>query len=453
MSTLHESASPIGPLAKDWRLARVEDLTVKVGSGATPTGGKQSYLAERSNFALVRSQNVFDRRLAMDGLAFVTDEAAAKLKIVHLQERDVLLNITGDGVTFARACLVPRHILPACVNQHVSILRTDHRRCDPGFLVSYLVHPLTKKYIESFNTGGSRRAITKAHILSFQVPLPPLATQRKIASALGAYDELIENNRRRIEILEEMARRLYREWFVQFRFPGHAHVPLTDSPLGKIPKGWEVKTLDELCVQPNGIQTGPFGSQLHQSDYTDAGIPVVMPKDIIDSRVSVETIARVPQSICDKLAKHKLEPGDIVLARRGDIGRRSFVTRRQIGWMCGTGCMRLRPAPSVVLPRFLFDAVGSPENIGLIASRAAGAIMPNLNGQVLASIPIVIPPRNVQERYCGIVEPIFELIAGLFDRNANLQTTRDLLLPRLISGELDVSELPIEVEEAARDDE
>ncbi len=98
-------------------------------------------------------------------------------------------------VTFGRACIVPNRVLPACVNQHVSIIRPDSRYCDPGYLLSVLTHPLVKDYIESFNSGGSRRAITKGHIDSFQIPLPPLAEQKAIATVLGALDDKIENNR------------------------------------------------------------------------------------------------------------------------------------------------------------------------------------------------------------------------------------------------------------------
>src|SRR5438067_124284 len=155
--------SPV-PHSPDWSVVRLGDIALKVGSGATPRGGEDSYLFTRDRFALVRSQNVFDRRFDSNGLAFISDEQAEGLKNVILQESDLLLNITGDGITFARCCVVPKEILPACVNQHVAIIRVDPRLADPGYVLSYLSHPAVKSYIESFNAGGSRRAITKGHI-------------------------------------------------------------------------------------------------------------------------------------------------------------------------------------------------------------------------------------------------------------------------------------------------
>jgi type I restriction enzyme, S subunit len=126
------------PHPNGWPVVRLGQITRKIGSGATPTGGEDSYLSERREFALVRSQNVFDRRFEGSGLAFISDEQAARLKNAVLYEGDLLLNITGDGITFSRACVVPRDILPACVNQHVAIIRVDRKIADPGYVLALL---------------------------------------------------------------------------------------------------------------------------------------------------------------------------------------------------------------------------------------------------------------------------------------------------------------------------
>ena len=111
-------------------------------------------------------------------------------------------------------------------------------------------------------------------------------------------------------------------------------------------ESWRETTLGEVCDEVNGIiQTGPFGSQLHQSDYSEVGIPVVMPKDIIEGRIASDTVARVSTEHVERLSRHKLRSGDIVYGRRGDIGRQAFIRPEQAGWMCGTGCLRLRTYP------------------------------------------------------------------------------------------------------------
>jgi type I restriction enzyme S subunit len=241
---------------REWPVVRLGDIAIKIGSGATPLGGEDSYLASRERFALVRSQNVLDRRFDSTGLAFISHAQAEGLRNAVLQERDLLLNITGDGVTFSRCCAVPKEVLPACVNQHVAIIRVDLRRADPGYILSYLTHPAVKSYIESFNAGGSRRAITKGHIESFELPLPPLEEQRAIACILGTLDDKIELNRQMNETLEEMARAIFKSWFVDFdpvraKFEGRdsglpKHIAdlfpdrFENSELGEIPAGWAV---------------------------------------------------------------------------------------------------------------------------------------------------------------------------------------------------------------------
>ena len=178
--------------------------------------GEKAYLPKRLHFALIRSQNVFDRHFESEGLAFISDTHAKELQSVIVQPFDILLNITGDEITFARACLAPNSVLPACVNQHVSIVRVDRTAADPGYILSYLTHPLIKDYVESFNAGGSRRAMTKGHIESFDVPLPPLLEQQAMSRFLRGLDDKIELNRRMNETLEEIARGIFTSWFVAF---------------------------------------------------------------------------------------------------------------------------------------------------------------------------------------------------------------------------------------------
>ncbi len=214
----------------EWTVKRLAEITLKIGSGATPRGGTETYLPERVNFALIRSQNVYDRRFDFEGLVFITDQQAKGLQNSTVRSGDLLLNITGDGVTFARCCAAPEEVLPACANQHVSIVRVDPDSADAGYVLAYLTCPGIKSYIESFNAGGSRRAITKGHIESFELPLPPLEEQHRIADILGTLDEKIELNRKMNETLEAMARVLFRSWFVDFD-PVRAKLEDRDSEL------------------------------------------------------------------------------------------------------------------------------------------------------------------------------------------------------------------------------
>lgn len=161
-----------------------------------------------------------------------------------------------------------------------------------------------------------------------------------------------------------------------------------------------------------------------------------MPKDIVDFRVSVKSIFRIPESLANKLGRHRMVPGDIVYGRRGDIGRRAYIGKRQAGWFCGTGCLRIRPDSLAINPRYLFDALGSPETAGTIANRAKGSTMLNLSGTALKSVPVLVASRNLQDIYAEEVETMREMVEILQEQNAKLRAARDLLLPRLMSGEI-----------------
>ena len=174
---------------------------------------------------------------------------------------------------------------------------------------------------------------------------------------------------------------------------------------------WTTLTLGEICDQVDGfIQTGPFGSQLHESDYSHEGIPVVMPKDIIQSRVVTDSIARVAPEHVERLSRHKLKPGDIVYGRRGDIGRQALIREPQAGWLCGTGCLRLSLGSSIILPLFLHYYLCHTDVIGWIANQAVGATMPNLNTGILRSVSIRHPSLPSQRKIAAILSAYDDLI-------------------------------------------
>ena len=202
---------PLGAPPTGWEVVRLADVTSFISTGATRRGGKNVYKSE--GVSLIRSQNVYDHEFSKHGLAHIDESAAYKLRRVDIQEDDVLLNITGDSV--ARCCVVPKWTLPARVNQHVAIIRTSDR-LNSTFLQKYLSAPRVKAYVLGHDSGGTRKALTKAHIESFLVPLPPLSEQHRIAHILGSLDDKIELNRQMNETLEAMARAIFKSWFVDF---------------------------------------------------------------------------------------------------------------------------------------------------------------------------------------------------------------------------------------------
>ena len=170
---------------------------------------------------------------------------------------------------------------------------------------------------------------------------------------------------------------------------------------------WEKVKLSNISTD---IQTGPFGSQLHQSDYSETGTPVVMPKDLINGKISEESIARVPSSHVERLKKHKIKTGDILYSRRGDVGRCAFATVHEENWLCGTGCLRVTVDELKANPKFVFYQLQKAETIGWVVNHAVGATMLNLNTSILSDVPLELPDLKTQHRIVDMLSAYDDLI-------------------------------------------
>ena len=170
---------------------------------------------------------------------------------------------------------------------------------------------------------------------------------------------------------------------------------------------WKTVTLGDIS---SNIQTGPFGSQLHQSDYSEEGTPVVMPKDLVNGHISEASIARVSEDHVNRLSRHKIEVGDILYSRRGDVGRCAFATDMEQGWLCGTGCLRVTIDRSKAVPKFVFYQLQKVETVGWVEKHAVGATMLNLNTSILSSVPIEIPSIEEQQVIVDMLSAYDDLI-------------------------------------------
>lgn len=170
---------------------------------------------------------------------------------------------------------------------------------------------------------------------------------------------------------------------------------------------WKTTTLGNIA---SNIQTGPFGSQLHQSDYSEIGTPVVMPKDLINGQITESSIARVDDSHVVRLSKHQIENGDIIYSRRGDVGRCAYATKKEQGWLCGTGCLRVTIDNTKAVSKYVFYQLQKQETIGWVENHAVGSTMLNLNTSILSSVPICVPELLVQERIVNILSAYDDLI-------------------------------------------
>ena len=382
-------------IGRAWGVVRLGDYCSKIGSGSTPRGGESVY--QETGVSLIRSQNVYNGQFAMDGLAHLDEEHADQLKGVTVASGDVLLNITGDSV--ARSCRVPEEVLPARVNQHVAIIRPTPTEFDSRFVGYFLISSFMQDTMLSLaGSGGTRKALTKEMIERFEVPHPPLPVQERVADILSTYDDLIQNNRRRMVLLEEAARQLYREWFVRLRFPGHEHTRITNG----VPEGWERVTLGDRA-------TLNYGKGLKAEDRTDGPCPVYGSSGIVGTHDKSLTPA----------------PG-IVVGRKGNVGSVYWCARDY--WPIDTVYF----IDSTTSNLWLYYAL---QHMHFISTDVA---VPGLNRDFAYSRPLLVPKPRVVRDFLETANLLHEQIGKLNEMNAKLRAARDLLLPRLMSGEIAV---------------
>ena len=170
---------------------------------------------------------------------------------------------------------------------------------------------------------------------------------------------------------------------------------------------WKKVKLGEISAD---IQTGPFGSQLHMSDYSEKGIPVVMPRDMINGKITEENIARVTDNHVKRLNRYIISSGNILYARRGDVGKCVYVSEKESGWLCGTGCLRININTAIANPKFVFFQLQKTETIGWVEKNAVGATMLNLNTSILANVPLHLPSLPTQQKIASVLSAYDDLI-------------------------------------------
>jgi len=303
----------------------------------------------------------------------------------------------------------------------------------PHFLWAVVSTDDYQKRFFKLADGAAQPNMSGSQIESVQIPFPVLSTQRKIASILSAYEDLIENNLRRIKILEEMAQSLYREWFVKFRFPGHEKVRMVDSPLGKIPEGWEVVPLSKV--------TG-FISRGISPKYGNSSNIVINQKCIRNGRLNLELSRNNLRKVSDDKF---VQVGDVLINSTGvgTLGRVAQILRGIENCTVDSHVTIVRPLKKTDKHFFGLQLLNLQDHFTSQGRGATGQT--ELGRDAVGETGYIKPPSRLQNRFGEAVEPMRELSLHLLDKNETLRQTRDLLLPRLISGELGLSDLDIDI--------
>jgi len=291
--------------------------------------------------------------------------------------------------------------------QRIILLRAKPGHVDPLFLFYALQSDFGQGELKARASGTTVLGIKQSELRKVRIPIFPLPVQGRIAEILSAYDDLIENNQRRIKILEEMARSLYREWFVNFRFPGHEKIPLVDSRLGPIPKGWAVGRLDDVLVLQRGFD-------LPKADRVEGTVPILAATGVTGFHIEAKVKA----------------PG-VVTGRSGTIGDVLYV--QEDFWPLNTA-LWVKDFPQAE-PLYAYYVLSSLD----LKQLNSGAAVPTLNRNDIHGFDTLIPPRSLQKRFQESAGAMHAQTRKFELRTQNLRRTRDLLLPRLLSGQIQIT--------------
>ena len=421
------------------------EITSKIGSGATPRGGKESYKEE--GISLIRSLNVYDYIFKYEQLAYIDEAQAEKLRNVKVEANDILLNITGASV--CRCCMVPAEVLPARVNQHVAIVRINPDIADPRYVLNTLNSQAFKDALLNISmTGATREALTKSDIQWFRVPLPSLPVQRKIAAILTAYDDMIDINKRRIALLEQTVEELYREWFVRMRFPGHKNIRFIKG----VPEGWEPKSMGALIEHYIG---GGWGEEDQTSGFSESAF-VIRGTDIPKVQAADSSSMPFRFHTPSNLKSRIMQPDDFVFEASGGsknqlLGRNVRVSSALLDSLPepvipASFCKLIRFNRQEVSPYLmqqylkLFYEQGL---VGIFQVQSTGISNYQFES-FLKHHKMLTPPGYLQEQFENAVKPMLDLKDQIGLKNAVATQARDLLLPRLISSKLAVEGLDIQ---------
>jgi type I restriction enzyme S subunit len=322
--------------------------------------------------------------------------------------------------------------------QRVILLRGDPKKISQRYLCFAFQSQIVQARLDARSSGATVAGIKQSELRQVLIPTPDIAIQRRIASILSAYDDLIENNTRRIAILEEMARRIYEEWFVHFRFPGHEQVQMVESELGFIPEGWKITTLNYLC---NSIEDGDW---IETKDQGGKDFRLLQISNVgLNTFVETGNYRFISTEAFKRLRCREVLPGHILIARMPKpIGRAWLVTQQEWRMVTAVDVAIVDAKQSLTSPQFVLHFLNSETTLASFAAQTSGTTRPRITRRQIEAMPVLAPPVELAHRFGLLISPMNDLIALHSKRNANLRTTRDLLLPKLISGELDVSQLP-----------
>ncbi|WP_196521298.1 restriction endonuclease subunit S [Nostoc sp. WHI] len=414
-----------------WKIVKLGDMvreSIRDGVHQTPT-----YV--NYGIPFIKGKDIFDNKVSFANCSYISLEEHLKIsKKVKPELEDILLTKVG---TVGNVAIIETSKNFSIFVQ-VALIKPKLNEVDSRFLMYVLHSRCGQEEIASKSSQSTMRFIGTQKIATIKIPLPPLPEQKTIAHNLRTIQKAKETRQRELELERERKAALMQYLFTH----GTRNEPRKQTNIGKIPESWKIIKLGDLCSDGLGrIQTGPFGSQLHAYDYQPIGIPVVNPTHLRFNSISEENIPRISKEKADSLTKHYLLEGDILISRRGDLSRYSYISKQYSGWLCGTGCLLIRLNHPKVNNYFCSILFSTELIQTYLRLNAVGSIMPNLNTKILQSIPLKIPEIEEQKKIGEILHNCDRKIQALEKEITLIDELFHAMLEQLMTGKISTQPL------------
>ena len=289
---------------------------------------------------------------------------------------------------------------------------------DPEYLMLWFSRPEFDRYARYMSHGSVREIFGWDELCKVELPVPPVDEQRSIVKAYQTITERIELKRRINDNLEATIQAAFDKAF----HDAGVSLPETIIKQNKVPQGWTDATVGDFA----SVQTGPFGSQLHNEDYVESGTPIITVEHMDGKYIAHRNLPLVSQNDVDRLRKYDLHTGDIVFSRVGSVDRAVMVSQHEDGWLFSGRCLRVRPYDPNTGSYFLWW-FNQPVNRQLVTASAVGATMPSINTSILNSIRIVFPQKDIVTQFCKMADGLIEIIATNLEEIRKLNDAREYI--------------------------
>lgn len=421
-------------LPNSWNELRLGDITQLITKGTTP----KEYISNGINFVKVESVSE-NTTLLSSKFAYISNAVHAAFKRSQLKDGDILFSIAGS---LGRIALIENKHLPANTNQALAIIRLSKGIINVKFCIQQLKSDTVQLELKKLQTVGAQPNLSLQQVSDISVPLPPLPEQQKIAAILTSVDDVIEKTQAQINKLKNLKTGMMQDLLTRgVGIDGKPHTEFKDSPVGRIPKGWDVWTLDDMSEKRKPVlKTGPFGSSLKSSDFKEKGVPVINIQNLGVGKLETKNIYFVTNEKARELSGYSVSEGDLVFSRVADVGRSVVIPKEAIGWIMSSNLMRISTDKSKVDSKYLmYQLVNGPSATLQLSQMVSDGGRQVVTGPTIKQLQFPIPSITEQKMIVNKIDSIDYYLNEKVKKVAQLNAIKKALMQDLLTGKVRVN--------------